>query len=54
MQKLGIIREDATPYNIDQGETVFECDDSKTGEVVLVKKAQEEISKDKNKIQEQE
>lgn len=52
MQKLGIIRHDTTPSTVDDGELVFDCDNSKTGEEVLIKKAQEDISKESSKTQE--
>jgi hypothetical protein len=49
MDKLGIVREDVTPQEIDNGVTVFECDNKENGESTLIKKA-EEIIENESKL----
>jgi hypothetical protein len=43
MNKLGIVREDVTPHETDNGVTTFECDNKEKGESTLFKKAEEII-----------
>jgi hypothetical protein len=43
MNKLGIVREDVTPHETDNGVTTFECDNKEKGESTLIKKAEEII-----------
>ena len=46
MEKLAIIREDITPTEEKNGDLKFQCDNKKTGEAALVKKAQEKLDQE--------